>query len=146
MIFPLKDLKIISFDPGESTGIVAITNGKVVWSMTVDRPTLDNFLANRAEQFIKADVWVVEQFLLYPWSAQSLSFNSMIPSRIIGSIELAAKQNNIPLELQNAQAAKAFSTDDKLNEFGWLQRLHTRHEKDAARHALFFLGSKVNAK
>ncbi len=140
MKIPIAKMSLVAFDPGESTGIVLIEKGKLLESETLSVEELENALLNK--KWTSYDKWVAEDFILYPWAAEQIGFNKMIPARIIGMLQLATKQSGISLTLLNAGVVKHFSTDSKLNHLGWLGKLRNKHEKDAARHALYFLIKK----
>lgn len=86
--------------------------------------------------------WIVmEDWILYEWEAQNLVWNRQRTVRAIGAIELIARQNNIPLELQGADikdAAKAAGAEEL-----FLSPVHeNRHANDATMHGVFYLARK----
>jgi len=129
--------KVVAFDPGEHTGVIVINKGEVVESATVTPEELEYGL--RQGRWNDADAWVIEDFVLYPWVAQQMGFDRIIPARLIGMLGYAANVANVPTVLFSAGTVKPFSTDSKLSQLGWIENLNTPHEKDAARHALYYL-------
>jgi hypothetical protein len=134
---PLPELTFVCFDPGETTGVVEIVTGElaVTWSLTI--PQLYEKLAQGC--WLGYRIWVMENFLLYAWKAKSMEFNDMPAPRVIGALELIAYIEQHVVIKQTAQAGKAFASDERLKAYGWWQRCHSKHEKDAARHALYYM-------
>ena len=137
LILPEKTPLFASFDPGDSTGIVLVENSKIVGRDTMG---YEEFFSTAAEfGWSHVQEFVVEQFRLYPWKANKLGFDGLIPVRVIGALELLARWQNKHIEFIDAVAAKQFCSDARLREVGWWSSLQTKHECDAARHALYYL-------
>lgn len=134
---PVIPEKIAAFDPGDSTGLVVIVDGKISEARTIGYADFFQEACNHG--WFDCPEFVCEQFRLYPWKANSLGFDGLIPVRVIGAIELLAAQQGKHVEFVDAVTAKKFCTDNRLREVGWWSYLQTPHEKDAARHALYYL-------
>lgn len=137
LILPEKTPLFAAFDPGDSTGIVQVEDGKIVKRETMGYEEF--FRAAAAFEWSYTQEFVVEQFRLYPWKANKLGFDGLIPVRIIGALELLARWQNKHIEFIDAVTAKQFCSDARLKEVGWWSELQTKHERDAARHALYYL-------
>jgi len=140
MRIPIAKMDLVAFDPGESTGVIVIEDGNLVEHDTITIEELENGLLHGKWKLY--DNWIAEDFILYPWMAEQLGFNKAVPARIIGMLQLAAKQSGVTLTLFNAGTVKNFATDNKLKQLSWFDRLQSKHEKDAAKHALYFLIKK----
>lgn len=68
-----------------------------------------------------------------------MAFDDMIPPQVIGALRVGAARTGAVVELQTAQVAKQFVSDQLIAECGWMKDLRNPHEKDAARHALYYL-------
>ena len=141
MIIPLKPIRVMAFDPGETTGVVGcigqhLTASRVMSKDDIIRAVFNRLSDNSAAVF---EVLVAEDFRLYPGKAAALSYDLIIPARILGMLECLAYKMRVPFVLQSAKDAKEVVTDDRLKEYGWWEELHGPHERDAARHALLYL-------
>ena len=85
----------------------------------------------------KYKLWIVEDYRVYPWAA--IGFNAVLPARLLGALEVAALRVGAQIVYQMAGLAKQFMDDDKLRTLGWWPQLKNGHERDAARHAAYFL-------
>ncbi len=137
----LSDASVVAFDPGESTGMVAVVGGELIASVTVTMEQLLIFLNPGQMRFTRPRIYVVESFVLYPSSASSLTFDAMIPAQAIGVIRAIAYLNGAEVVFQAASEAKNFVDDDRLSHYGW--RLGDRHQRDAARHAVYYLAKQA---
>ncbi|MDP2364069.1 MAG: hypothetical protein Q8M94_09900, partial [Ignavibacteria bacterium] len=86
-------------------------------------------------------IWVIESFSLYPWKARALSFNECLPAQIIGAIKFYTYKKDLDLIFQNAGLVKGAITDEFLKRvsMNWTEKLKNKHERDAAKHALYYL-------
>jgi len=135
-------LKILVFDPGESTGWVFWEEGVVVSGGTCGknhREVADKILT------LKPDIVVFERFNLYPGRAQSLSWNTFYPCEVIGVIRYIAESANMEI-VEQAPSVKKYSGLVKKNE-SWLwndlkarmQGKVTEHTWDALQHLQYYL-------
>ena len=124
---------ILSFDPGESTGIVITCGNRLVEGYTHDYQTVKELIH---KLITPAYSWVIcEEFITYPVQAGRSGFNKVIPARVIGAIEAVSYHKNIPVVFQTANEGKHFFRDDIMRVVcPWFENLSTRHERDAARH------------
>ena len=143
MFIEVPKKEIIAFDPGLSTGVVEIRGGKLTDNYTLSYDDLQEMCINQliypAEYvpWYNFEAWVVENYVLYPGVPQA--FSDMPSSRVIGMLALTAKATKTKFILQNASNAKFFVNNDRLKEYGWWSKLGGDHERDAARHALYYL-------
>ena len=93
---------LMAFDPGKDTGVCLFQDGHVV-DMDILRGigALQDFLINSTK---KPDLIVIEEFALRKTKALQQSGSHMETSQVIGMIKLWARQNNIPVVTQPANA------------------------------------------
>jgi hypothetical protein len=90
---------------------------------------------------------VMEDFKIYPWMANKLSFDPVPSCRVIGCVETGARRRGVPIRYQMAQHAKEIMKDSVLEQmFNIKARNHSKHGMDAMRHAVFFAFEKVTNK
>ena len=139
---------VIAFDPGGTTGVAGIRQGKVVLSVAVSYDELLNQLSSSnksskeyadAVEYASFPIMVVEDFRLYPWKAKSMGFDRLPAVRVIGALELFARANGQRFVLQPAEKAKRFFPDEALALLGWTEWLTNVHKRDAGRHAAYYL-------
>lgn len=132
----LPDLSVLAFDPGRNSGVAHYANGEITaynWKEEqffeyLNHPTLLN-----------TEVYVVEEFRLYPSMAMTLSNNRMETSELIGVIRANAFLRDIPVVFQSAANAKKLCTDALLKQYGWYGYGKNDHQRDAIRHLLYYL-------
>jgi len=139
-----KGINLVAFDPGEHTGVVVIKDGELVDHFTVGWEEMLREVAFKQPMitmWAEQGTWVVESFILYPWRAAQMGFDTVMPVQVIGMLRVAMLQSPLQnqLVIQNAGTVKHFATDGKLKQIGWWNQLRSPHEKDAARHALYYL-------
>lgn len=138
--------RLLALDPGETMG----------WSCFDAEPIKDQFqltaygqlTCNPIAQGIDAttqlfDEWkpdriVYEDYVVYSWKSASHSWNKLHTPQLIGCIEMLCCQRKLPVSHELAQQAKAFCTDDKLQDWGFYIP-GQKHARDSIRHALFYL-------
>jgi len=132
-------LNLLAIDPGKHTGIVEIRDNALFKASTLSPKEIHESLIYGHWVYYK--IWVIERFSLYPWKSRVLSFSECLPAQIIGAIKLYTHQQNIKLILQTAGTIKGAITDEQLKErkICWYEKLKNKHERDAAKHALYFL-------
>jgi len=132
-------LNLLAIDPGKHSGIVEIRNNTLFRACTLTPEEIYEGLI--CGQWIYYKIWVIESFSLYPWKARALSFSECLPAQIIGAVKLYTRQQGIKLVLQTAGVTKGAITDEQLKQMkiSWFEKLKNKHERDAARHALYFL-------
>ena len=142
-----KDSIIVAFDVGLKTGvaIIVIPNGKSlaaqVFTYTVDVKCLMSHILWE-DMVISADIWVVENFMLYAWEAKNQKFQKMDAARVIGVLMHRAFELDIDIVFQNAGNVKPAFLDKTMEAFGFAKIKN--HERDALRHALYYI--KMNRK
>lgn len=154
-MLPLAEgISVIAFDPGETTGFFTWFPNENTrpkhWTQTFDEMVGMAASPTNHFDYLKSDAWVIERFTLYKHKADS-KINSTFPEcEVIGMLRVAAKRLGIPqIVFQSASEAKGLVDDERLATYGW--NLPTPHERDAARHAVYFLSKRyqeeqINAK
>lgn len=140
-----KPLKVLTLDPGESTG----------WCMgTVDEveatPWCGGTCARNHKEVAELiedqhpDIVVFERFNLYPGMAKSLSWNSFYPCEVIGVIRYTCDRLKIRY-IEQAPGVKKFSGyTTKASTPGWAElkikcgARATEHTWDALLHLHYF--------
>src|SRR4051812_27196993 len=84
---PLPKISLVAIDPGETTGVVELIEGNLHRSYSGNYEWLLDAL-NKRYIGIGQSIWVVENFLIYPWKAEQLAFNLVVPAKLIGAIDL----------------------------------------------------------
>lgn len=122
-----NNIKIMGFDPGESTGVSYFKYGLFRQETIVKDFT--GIAASIASY--KPDIVVVEEFVLYPNKARHLSWNDMYASQVIGVIKYICEVLDIPVVMQQANVKKFvdYSKCEAKND----------HEKDAYAHTWFYI-------
>ncbi len=136
-VLKLPEVDVIAFDPGKRTGVVWIERGTFQLSMTYEYAELRRVIETRP--FTKKSVWVCEDFITRPQYSTPLSDRPEIAARVIGMLDLAAYNAQVEVVLQSPSNTKRFATDKMLKQVGWFTLPQNGHERDAARHALFYL-------
>lgn len=132
----LPKINLMAFDPGKATGMVRYDCGDVE-TYTYTEDGFLEYLSHPTLLF--ADIYVVEEFRLYPHMATTLSNHRMEVSELIGIIRANAHIRGIHVVFQGAGQAKQLCTDELLKQYGWYNVAKNRHERDALRHALYYL-------
>lgn len=81
---------------------------------------------------------VFEEYRIYKWKADHHIGSDLFVARVIGCIETWADHFNKPTHRQTAQIGKGFMVDEKLEAFGFKQKV-MKHADDAIRHGAHFL-------
>ena len=126
-------MKIMSFDPGETTGFAVLDTDTGSWMTGVIGlwHTIDSLLDCH-----KPDVVVFESFKLYPDKAHTQVWSDFPAVKVIGVIEYLCEKKKVPVHSQSASQAKclSFNTGD--------QSKLSNHEYDALRHAVLYARRK----
>lgn len=135
-------MKVLAFDPGETTGICYLDsdNLSTAWFHTEPADAMYQVAAFGGvfnSYYNEADLFVVENFRLYSHKALEMINNELIACRVIGALEVLAVRLNKKIVYQMAAQAKPFCTDERLEKYGLYSK--NRHERDATRHALYYL-------
>ncbi len=134
---------IFAFDPGETTGFVAVDQGKDATRLPllVDHKELKLLQAFNNTDLVNwsaADVVAMEEFRVYPAKAQSLINSTLIAARRIGVLEQLCFVNNLTPQVIPASQSKQLWPDTRLSKYFDLHKL-TGHERDALRIAMTYL-------
>ena len=135
---PNPPLRLLCFDPGETTGWAYFVGGKLEGQGQV--PTKEDFARNIEDLFVTlAPAYVVcEDYRVYAHRLQQHTYSDLMTPRVLGFIQGACQLRAVPCSLQMAAVAKGFVTDDKLKAWNLYQR-GMRHANDAIRHGIFYL-------
>lgn len=140
--------RLISLDPGGTTGYAIWDNSKLVEAGQLSTstvkssvPMLDGWISNLFEgtRFNQSEVLaVMEEYRVYGWKTDDHAQSTMHTSRLIGCFETLFVQKGIGYTMQGAGMAKGFCTDVKLKNWDFWQT-GERHARDAIRHGAYFL-------
>ncbi len=123
-------VKILSLDPGITTGIATLDSSDAVHADQVkcDHRAFFDFLVG-----YDPDAIVFERFVY-----QRRDKVELWPVEVIGIIRLYTEQFDVPLFAQTPSQAKKLWTDDKVKKLG-LWKPGLGHGMDAVRHLLYHL-------
>ena len=137
-------MKILAFDPGETTGIALATilpHNRCV-SVRIDYIGV----YSKIEQFHKLVISkifedinqvVIEDYIVYPNKAQAHAGSRVYTAREIGQIVYVAYTYGITEPIfQTASMAKQRWPDSRLKKYIEAFKSYNRHERDAIRHLL----------
>jgi hypothetical protein len=141
----IKSSTIVAFDVGLKTGVAMIQfrpeKKPQIQVCTVDINRLMKEIL-WMEAVINAEIWIAENFMLYPWEAKHQKFQKMDAPRVIGILMHRAFELSIDIVFQNAGNMKPAFSDSTMEAFGFGNIKN--HEQDALKHALYYL--KINRK
>lgn len=130
-----KNLTLVAFDPGVTTGVATFENGEYRNSYHLNETDLEKFCKARLKWSPQPDYIIIESFRIYAHKAQSLINDPMVTPQIIGKLKVWF--DGYTIVEQSAAQAKGFFKAERLKEMGiWPKN---RHERDAVKHALFGL-------
>jgi len=132
----LSRKRILAFDPGESTGVVEVDCGELKSSCTVGIDELKQRLAMSYWLPTAYDIWVAEDFYLTGTSSLKTQKSLLSPHRVLSWLEFVIAMHDPEMRLVKQSAANAKRLD-LVKKFDW--KLGTKHEKDAANHALYYI-------
>jgi hypothetical protein len=126
---------IYGVDPGGNTGFVKVCGGLIEEHMTYPLGDVYSLCASWNEKCL----FVMEDFLLYPWVASKLSFDTLPAPRAIGAFYVAAHRTGSTVVMQTASAAKEAVENDLIHAvFPYIPQGTTKHEMDALRHVVLY--------
>lgn len=146
---------VIAFDPGETTGIVVVQGERLLWSAAIpfDDAGGESLLEHAAGPeppfaFVSEEIEVVvyERWALYPAQARALTHSDIKPAQAVGMIRVIARRLGLDPVSQTPAAAKAHVTDERLKALAFYKSLKTPHQRDAMRHAIYFLDKEQRGK
>jgi hypothetical protein len=125
-------MKIMTFDPGGTTGIIICAIGT---RMDYVKGLCEKDLLSIYDLIIheRPDIIVYETFKLYPGKSKAQAWSTFVPCEVIGVIKLAATHTNANIYCQGA-SIKAYSKLDGCPK-------GNRHVKDAYLHLWYFLNT-----
>lgn len=136
--------RLITFDPGETTGFTIWDNMKLVESNhlnTYEVKTACEWLPLWLSSKVLGSPLSVhvrmEEYRIYSWKSEQHAWSTVHTIRLIGALECLCVQLGISYDMCGAGLAKTFATDAKLKEWGFYKPAH-RHANDAIRHAVNF--------
>jgi len=133
-------MRIISFDPGGTTGIAFFDS---------DLDLIESWQSGNVEHHAwyeavvhenKPDIVVCENF---EWRAHHGRKVELISREYIGVLKLLSILLGFKLELQSPATGKAFWTDDKIKRLS-LWSTGSPHANDAVRHLLTYITMTMN--
>lgn len=140
--------RLITFDPGETTGYSIWDNSKLV-----EAAQLNTYQVKACVLWMKewlkikiydagysdANTFVcMEEYRVYAHKTQDHAQNTMHTSRLIGSLETHLTLIGVEYEMRGAGLAKKWADDQKLKDWGFWAK-GQRHARDAIRHGCYFL-------
>lgn len=139
----IKDYcSIVSFDVGKRTGIAIYEENKnkavSILTLTANEEMLMKDVLRR-DAVIRAEIWIIENFMLYPWMAKKQYFMKMDAPRVIGILTHRSFETGVPIQFQNAGTVKPIITDKIIYS---LLPYAGKHELDALRHLFYYLKRK----
>lgn len=128
-------MTLIAIDPGKATGycVLELPN-TVVEADEVPTPEDARPILAILERVQPQEI-VLEAFRLYPWQAENLSWDQMLPSQIIGAVKVWARERGIRVTEQPAAIKTRFSKTLLMAARAWVKG--KPHARDAARHAFY---------
>ena len=135
-------MRLLVFDPGESTGW-AFYNTEIA-DLSGGTVRLHNAYGEFRLLFdgLMPDTVVYERFALYPGAAKAMSWNTFIPCEMIGVIKYLCNENGIEdVSDQPAGQRKYISATEMDNAWQMLndiRKTKTRHTRDALMHLVYY--------
>ena len=126
-------MRIMSFDPGGTTG-VAVWGDEYcgTWETRGLRPIYADLSGYKPDQV------VIESF-----TYQRRDKVDLTPVEVIGVIKLWCEIHEIPYKVQSPATGKSFWTDKKLKQIG-MYEASKGHAMDALRHLLYYFSFTMN--
>lgn len=138
---------ILSIDPGETSGFCILEETKKINYNKKDAKIFKkvgeknlHFGFDKIIESGDIHLIVYEEFKLYPWKAKAKSWSTFPTVEVIGILKYLAAQNDIPIIGQGADCKQFF--DDKKLKWCKMYKGYSPHERDAIRHALYYLDFK----
>ena len=143
-IWEETERRVVAIDPGDKyIGIAAVGVSRIGTS-SPSRSFVENVLIRKP--WMNKEVWVIEDFVLYPRSAEAFYYKTFPTSEFIGMLEITAKRLGIPTVRQRASTVKNFVTNERLEEWDLAHIPRNEHERDALRHLIYYLISTTAMK
>lgn len=142
-VIPFKGT-LIAFDPGETTGYSVWQSGErgaiLVEQGQIKTWPMEDAVHNVGllyERFRPEHV-VHEMYAVYEWKTDDHAWSQIPTVQVIGCMITLCILNAISYTSQTAQVAKNWSTDSKLETWGYYLK-GQRHARDAVRHGTYYL-------
>ncbi|PHS13501.1 MAG: hypothetical protein COA78_07115 [Blastopirellula sp.] len=135
---PYDSERILSFDPGHTTGWAFFANNTLQAYGQINTKTMDTAPHNIMELFVKYDPTqiVFEDYRIYKGLAEHHEGSSVQTIHVIGAIETLCAFKFLPYSKRMAAPVKNFCTDKKLTDWGFKKK-GMRHAMDAIRHGCY---------
>lgn len=135
--------RLITFDPGETTGFSVWDNNKLVEASQLNTYDVKNSVSWLSEWVRMKTVGhnckvVIEEYRIYSFKTEQHAWSDVHTIRLIGCLETLLTLGGIPYSMCGAGLAKTFATDQKLEDWGFYQR-GQKHARDAIRHGVYHL-------
>lgn len=131
---PANQLTVMAFDPGKITGWASLRLGEFFSGEDELQPILE-WVNSILYEGLKPTI-VCEDFIYTAATAKKT--RQTWSTEGIGVLRYLSTKYGIEFKLQTPQAAKAFSTNDKLRKIEWYRASKGGHANDAARHLLLY--------
>jgi hypothetical protein len=134
---------LLALDPGGTTGWAFFKDGhpRAAGQVPGNGEAVEALIDAKQPSLV-----VIEEYVLYPWALKSQTWSDCPEAQLIGVIRFLCRKRSIPVLFQGANQAKAFSTDKRLKQWGFLLA-NKPHANDAIRHGIYyvFFGRKGKA-
>ena len=126
-------------DPGETTGWCVFQDQKLIEAGQATTKPISEGSRWLNQIFLKyhPTFVVYEAYRVYAWKTQSHAQSDLHTPQFIGTILTYCDMYGVPYHSHMASAAKGFTTDEKLELWGFYKP-GLKHARDALRHACYF--------
>ena len=131
--------RIIGFDIGDKYNGVAVIDAQTGELHLTEIASRERLIAG-LERMTAHDIAIVgmEEFVLYPWAAQSQSWKTFENIEIIGISKYLLAQKQIPYLMVKAVESKKVYSKDRLQRLGYTIKHDSHdHQRDALSVALY---------
>jgi hypothetical protein len=130
-------MNVIAFDPGETTGfVVAEIDPDLSQEIKVLQSGILSMWRGAQELLFRhgAEMFIVEEFRIYPSKARTFSNSTIVPARVIGALQFLAECNEVLFVEQSSAVGKAMRIEQAVYD-----ALGNRHAADAYRHIMAYV-------
>lgn len=127
---------VIAVDPGGAhVGVATWHGGEEIDATEIDA---EMWLPIFARAVLRADVVVIEKFVLYPSKAASQAWSHMATSEMIGAMKWIAHRAEVPVVEQGADIKNPTRRQCKARNLKWKDN-KSGHASDALLHLQYYL-------
>lgn len=136
--------RVVAFDPGGTVGYAVLAPPLSLTVASEVRADDEDALQRAIECVVAlANIVVVEEFRLYPWRSDKLSWDEGVTQQVIGRIRAECQKRRKPVVMQPASVKRLVPNDVlKAADID----LRGPHAMDAARHALYYAWHRLGYK